>query len=129
METTMNARWGMPVFGLAMGTLMFGAAALGGQPVPGLGMFAVMAVYSGVLVAFGGRSETIGAIGGRPLDERFASLNLQATAIAGTVAIVVAIAGFLWQTARGQDASPFALVAAAAGVGYLASIVWLQRRG
>lgn len=125
----MGARWGMPVFGLAMGALMFGAAALGGQPVLGLGMLAVMAVYGGIIVAFGGRSETIGVLGGRPVDERLASLNLQATAIAGTVAIVVAIGGFLVQTARGQDASAFALVAAAAGVAYIAGLAWLQRRG
>ena len=125
----MSGKWGMPVFGLAMGALLFGAAALGGQPVLGLGMLAVMAVYSGIMVAFGGRSETIGVLGGRPVDERLASLNLRATAIAGTVAIVVALGGFLVQTARGQDSSAFALVAAAAGIAYVGGLLWLQRRG
>ncbi len=82
METTMSARWGMPVFGLLMGVLLFAASAIGGQPVLGLGMFAVMAVYSAILLVFGGRSETIGVLGGRPADERLASFNILATAVA-----------------------------------------------
>lgn len=129
METTMRARWGMPVFGLAMGAAMFGASALGGQPWAGLGMFAVMAAYSAALVVFGDRSETIGVLGGRPVDERFASFNLFATAVAGTVAVVVAIVGFLWSIARGESGNDFALVAIAAGIAYLAAILWLRWRG
>ena len=129
METTMGARWGMPAFGLLMGVLLFAASAIGGQPILGLGMFAVMAVYSAVLVVFGDRSETIGVLGGRPADERLASFNILATAIAGTVAVVVAIVGFLWAIAHGQSGNDFAVVAAAAGIGYLAAILWFRWRG
>ncbi len=129
METTMSARWGMPVFGLLMGVLLFAASAIGGQPVLGLAMFAVMAVYSAVLVVFGGRSETIAVLGGRPADERLASFNLLATAVAGTVAIAVAIGGFLWSIARGEDGNDFAVVAAAAGIAYLVAILWFRWRG
>ncbi len=129
METTMSARWGMPAFALLMGVLLFVASAIGGQPVLGLGMFAVMAVYGAVLVVFGGRSETIGVLGGRPVDERLAGFNIMATAIAGTVAVVVALAGFLWSIARGESGTDFAVVAAAAGIGYLAAILWLRWRG
>jgi len=129
METTMGARWGMPAFGLLMGVALLVASAFGGQPVVGLGMFAIMAAYSAVLVIFGGRSETIGVLGGRPADERLASFNILATAVAGTVAIIVAIVGFLWQIAHGQNGSDFAVVAAAAGIGYLLAILWLRWRG
>ena len=129
METTMGARWGMPALGLFLGVLLFVASAIGGQPVLGLGMFAVMAIYSAVLVVFGGRSETIGVLGGRPVDERFASFNIVATAVAGTVAIIVAIIGFLWSIAHGQSGNDFAVVAAAAGIAYLAAILWLRWRG
>ena len=129
MEMTMGARWGMPAFGLLMGVALFVASAFGGQPVVGLGMFAIMAAYSAVLVIFGGRSETIGVLGGRPADERLASFNILATAVAGTVAIIVAIVGFLWQIAHGQNGSDFAVVAAAAGIGYLLAILWLRWRG
>ena len=124
----MGARWGMPAFGLLMGALLFVASVIGGQPVLGLGMFAVMATYSAVLVVFGGRSETIGVLGGRPADERLASFNILATAIAGTVAIVVAIVGFLWSIAYGQSGNDFAVVAAAAGIAYIVAIAWFRWR-
>jgi hypothetical protein len=129
METTMGAKWGMPAFGLLMGVLFFAASAIGGQPVVGVGMFVTMAIYSAVLVAFGGRSQTVGVLRGQPADERLASFNLAATAVAGLCAILVALGGFLWQIAHGQSGSDFALVAAAAGIGYLVALLWFRLRG
>lgn len=129
METTMGAKWGMPAFGLVMGAVLFGASAIGGQPGLGLGMFAVMAIYSGVLVAFGGRSETVGVLRGQPADERLAGFNVAATAVAGLAAILVALGGFLWQIAHGQSGSDFALVATAAGIAYLGALAWFRWRG
>jgi hypothetical protein len=108
---------------------MFAASAIGGQPVLGLGMLAVMVLYSAVLVAFGGRSETIGVLGGRPADERLAAFNILATAVAGTVAIAAAIGGFLWAIAQGQSGNDFAVVAAAAGIAYLGALLWFRWRG
>jgi len=129
METTMSARWGMPAFGLLLGALLFTAAAIGGQPMLGLGMFAVMATYSAIVLAFSGRSETIGVLAGRPADERLAGFDLAATAVAGTVATLVALGGFLWQIAHGQSGNEFALVAASAGIGYLGALLWFRWRG
>ncbi len=88
-----------------------------------------MALYSAFLVVFGDRSETIGVLGGRPADERLASFNIAATAVAGTAAILVAIGGFLWAIAHGQSGSDFALVAASAGIAYLAALLWFRWRG
>ena len=129
METRMHARWGTPAFGLVLGVLFFAASAMGGQPTVGLGMFAVMALWSAFLVVFGGRSETVGALAGRPLDERLASFDILATAIAGTVALLAAIIGFLWATARGENGNDFAVVAAAGGIAYLAALLWFRWRG
>ncbi len=128
METTVNGKWIVPALGLIIGGMMFVASTAGGQPGPGLGMFGVMAVYSGVLVAFGGRSETVAVLRGQPVDERLVSIALQATAASGLVAIVVAIGGFLWDLAHGRSGSDFALVAAAAGLGYLAALLVLRWR-
>ncbi len=129
MGIRMNARWGTPAFAILLGALFFVASALGGKPDVGLSMFAVMALWGGFLVIFGGRSEIVGAIGGRPSDERFASFNITATAVAGTVALLVAIAGFLWDTAHGQSGNELAMVIAAGGIGYLGAILWLRWRG
>jgi len=129
MEMTMGARWQMPALGLLIGGLLFAAAGIGGQPGLGVAMFAVMAVYSGGLLVFGSRNETMGVLAGRPADERFASFDVVATAVAGTVAIVVALAGFLWAIAHGESGSDFAVVAASAGIAYLVALLWLRQRG
>lgn len=129
METTMGAKWGVPAFALLLGVLLFVASAFGGQPLVGIGMFAVMAIYSLILVAFGGRSETVGVLRGQPVDERWAGFSLVATAVAGIAAILVTLGGIIWQIAHGESGSDFALVAAAAGLGYLVALVWLRTRG
>lgn len=125
----MSARWAVPAFALLLGVFFFAASAVGGQPLVGVGMFAVMAVYSLVLVAFGGRSETVGVLRGQPVDERLAGFSVVATAAAGIAAILVALGGFLWQIAHGESGTEFVLVAAAAGLGYLVALVWLRMRG
>jgi hypothetical protein len=129
METTMKDRWLVPAVGVGLGLLLFGAAAVGGQPWWGLGMLAVMTLYAGFLVALGGRSETVGVLAGRPSDERMQMFNVVATAVAGIVAIIVAISGYLWSIANGQSGNDFALVAAAAGIGYLGALAWLHMHG
>ena len=118
----------MPVFSVLTGALLGGASWVGGQPGLGLVMFAIMAGYATVLFLFGGRSETVATLGGRPTDERFASFNLRATAVAGTVAMLAALAGFLWEIAHGRDGLAYALVDAAAGLAYLVALAWLRWR-
>jgi hypothetical protein len=129
MQTTMSAKWGVPAFALVLGVLFFAASAFGGQPLVGIGMFAIMAIYSLVLVAFGGRSETVGVLRGQPVDERLAGFSVVATAAAGIAAILVALGGFIWQIAQGDSGTEFALVAVAAGLGYLVALLWLRTRG
>jgi hypothetical protein len=128
MRIEMGGRWRVPAAGIVLGALMFGAAVIGGRPVLGVAMLGVMAVYTTLLVAFRGRSTTVGVLAGTPADERFASFNVTATAIAGTVAIVVSIGGFLVAVAQGRSGDEFAIVAASAGVAYLVALGWLQVR-
>lgn len=125
----MTGRWTTPAVSLVLGLLFLAASAIGGAPGDGLIMLAVMVVYSAVLVALGGRSETVGILSGRPADERLAAFSLHATAAAGVVAILVSLAGFLWSIAHGESGNDFAAVVASAGIGYLAALLWLRRRG
>jgi len=129
MKTTMGARWRLPALGLLLGVAFLAAWAVRGQPMFGLGMFAVMAIYSAILVAFGGRNEIVGVLRGQPADERLAGHDLAATAVAGVTAILVALGGFLWQVAHGQSGFDFALVAGAAGMGYLVALLRFRWRG
>jgi hypothetical protein len=119
----------MPAFGLFLGVLFFAASAIGGSPGTGLAMFAVMAIYSAMIAVFGGRIETLGILGGRPVDERLATFSVHATAVAGTVALLVAVVGFIWSMAQGESGNDFAVVIAAGGLGYIAALLWFRRRG
>lgn len=129
MRTTMSARWATPAISLLLGPLFLAGSAIGGDPRGGLAMLGVMAVYAVLLVALGGRSETVGILSGRPADERLAAFSLQATAAAGVAALLVALAGFVWSIARGQNGGDFALVATTGGLVYLGTLLWLRWRG
>jgi hypothetical protein len=123
----MGARWRMPVFGLVLGVAICVLAAIAGQAVLGLGLFAIMAIYSAIVLAFGERKAT--AAGPDEIaDERLPLLTLLVIATAGFVAILVAFFAFLWLTAQGQSASPFAMLALAAGFGYLIVLLWFRWR-
>lgn len=128
-ETVMSSRLAVPLTGVAIGLAMFAASAAGGNAGLGLGMLAIMVGYVALVVAFGGRSETVAILLGEPADERLAAFSLTATAMAGLAAIVVALAGFLWEIAHGRDGTSFAIVDAVAGIAYLGSLAWLRRRG
>ena len=71
MRTVTRSRWWMPVFCLALGGLLFGAFAIGGEPGEGLAALAVMAVVGLVFLLGSTRSETIAGLGGPGRDERW----------------------------------------------------------
>ena len=121
-----RTRWFMPVFCLFLGALMFGAFAIGGDAIQGVISFGLMAALAAIF-AFARRSETIQGIGGPERDERWAMIDLRATAITGGVLIFAIIAGFLIEVARGQDGSPYALLAAIGGLAYILAIAVLRR--
>ena len=125
----MTGKWAVTVTGLAIGGAMFAASAAGGDAGLGLVMLAIMVGYVALVLVFGGRSETVAILRGEPADERLAAFNLTATAMAGLAAMLAALAGFLWEIAHGRDGMSFAIVDAAAGIAYLASLAWLRLRG
>jgi drug/metabolite transporter (DMT)-like permease len=134
METTMRdkrpfwrSRWWMPLFTLALGGAMFAAYAIGGDAGEGVFAFGVMAAVA-ALFFFGGRSETLRGLGGPGRDERWAAIDLQATAFAGLVALTAAIGAFLWEIANGDDGSPYAQICAVGGVAYVVAVAFLRWR-
>jgi formate hydrogenlyase subunit 3/multisubunit Na+/H+ antiporter MnhD subunit len=107
---------------------MLGAFAKGNQLAAGFWSLAVMVLF-GAAVLFGGRSETVRGLRGDGRDERFAMLDLQATALAGLALIVAVIVAFIVNVASGQTGEPYEWLGAIAGVAYIAAIIALRIRG
>ncbi len=101
---------------------------LGGQLVSGLIGLAIMAAF-GLFVAAAGRSETIRGLRGDGRDERFAQIDLRATAITGLVLITAVIVAFLIEIARGHSGTPYTWLGALAGLTYLLAVACLRWRG
>ncbi|MGI9006017.1 MAG: hypothetical protein ACR2FU_07435 [Streptosporangiaceae bacterium] len=123
-----KTRWFMPMFCLLLGAVILAACWLGGHPAEGLYSLGVMAA-AGAIFLFGGRSETIRGLRGDGRDERFAQIDLRATAVAGLILILVLIAAWLVRLARGESPGPYDWLLAVSGVSYLLSVAWFRWRG
>jgi hypothetical protein len=122
-----RSRWWTPLCSLAIGAAMFAAYAIGGAAGEGVLAFGVMAALAAVFL-FGGRSETLRGLSGPGRDERWASIDLRASAFAGLVAISAIIGAFLVEIASGDDGSPYAQLGAVAGVAYVVAVAVLRWR-
>jgi multisubunit Na+/H+ antiporter MnhB subunit len=123
-----RTKWFLPLFAVALGLVTFIAQWIGGDPGGGLVSFAIVAGF-GLLVLLGGRSETIRGLRGDGRDERFRTIDIHATAIAGLALISAIIIASLVELARGHDPGPYGWLAAVGGIAYLAAIIVLRIRG
>ena len=123
-----RSKWFVPLVSVAFGIAALVAQWIGGNLASGLESFAVMTVF-GALILFGGRSETIRGLRGDGRDERFRQIDIHATALAGLAVIVTVVAASLVELARGHDGSPYAWLAAIAGITYLIAVVVFRIRG
>jgi hypothetical protein len=122
-----RSRWWMPSFSLFLGALMFGAFAIGGDTGQGAISFGLMAVLAAVF-AFGRRSETLQGIGGPGRDERWAMIDLRASAMAGVVTIIFVIGAWLYEIANGENGNPYGVIGGVAGVSYVVAVALLRSR-
>ena len=116
-----------PGFCLFLGALMLAAFAIGDSLSQGIGAFAVMAGLAAVFF-FGRRSETLQGLGGPGRDERWAMIDLNATAISGGFTILFVLGGWLYEVANGEDGEPWTLIAAVAGVSYIIAVAFMRWR-
>jgi hypothetical protein len=123
----MHWKWTIPAFSVVMGLVLLGANIVGHQPVLGLWSLGIMLLF-GAAVLLGGRSETIRGLRGDGRDERFAMLDLQATAMAGLVLIVAVIVAFIVEVAQGHSGEPYDWLGAVGGLAYLAAVIVLRVR-
>ena len=123
-----RSRWWLPTLCLGAGILILAVSWLGGQLGVGLISLAVMAGFGLLLLLVTGRSETVrGLTVGR--DERFAQIDLRATAVTGWVLIVTLIVTWLVQIARGHSGQPYDWLGAIGGLAYLLAVAFFRWRG
>jgi len=122
-----TSKWFLPSFSLALGLVILGVSWLGGHPGEGVISLAILAAF-GLFVLLAGRSETIRGLRGDGRDERFAQIDLQATAVAGLALIVALIVAWLVATARGQSGSPYDWLLAIGGLAYALAVAYFRWR-
>ena len=123
-----QSKWFLPLFSLVLGLVVLAASWLGGHPGEGAISLAILAAF-GLFVLLAGRSETIRGLRGDGRDERFAQIDLQATAVAGLALIVALIVAWLVATARGQSGSPYDWLLAIGGLAYALAVAFFRWRG
>lgn len=101
---------------------------LGSGPGLGLAMFAIMLTTAVGIEVAGRRSDVMRGMLAHT-DERLTGIDLRATVVTGVVVILVDLAAFVGQTARGADASPYVWLGAMAGATYVVTLFILLRRG
>ena len=83
----------------------------------------------GLLFLLGGtRSETLAGLGGPGRDERWAFIDLRATAFSGLVVLLIIIGAWLYEIADGRDGSPYGQLAAIGGLAYIVGVAIGRRR-
>ena len=122
-----RSRWWMPGFSLFLGLVILAAFWSGGEPGLGLGALGLFTAIA-ALFLLGGRSDTLRGLGGPGRDERWAMIDLRATALAGTVLVTYVIGAWLWEIAHGDDGEPYAQMGAIGGLAYLVAVAFLRRR-
>ena len=122
-----RSRWYMPAFSVFLGLLMLGAFAIGGDLGDGLFALGVMVVLAAGILVFG-RNETVRGLSGPGRDERWAKIDITASALTGLVLITVIIGAFLVEVAQGEDGQPWSQLGAVGGVTYIIAVALLRWR-
>ena len=123
-----RSKWFTPLILLGLGVVVFVVSWLGGQFRGGLISLAITAAIGLALLLLTGRSETVsGLTVGR--DERFAQLDLRATALAGLVLVLAALTAWLVAVARGQNGHPYDWLLAIFGLAYVIALSFFRWRG
>ncbi|HKP19990.1 MAG TPA: hypothetical protein VJT68_00625 [Thermoleophilaceae bacterium] len=128
MNSWWRNRWWAPLYSLGLGAVVFAAFAIGGNAADGAKAFALFVIVAAVFWFGSSRSDTLGGLGGTGRDERWAAIDLRASAFGGFVVILVAIGAWLYELAEGRDGSPYGQLLAVGGIAYIAAIAFLRHR-
>ena len=127
-QAILRSKWFMPAFCVGLGGVVLLASWPPSQLGSGVYGLVVMAAFGLFFLLVTGRSETVrGLTTGR--DERFAQIDLKATAAAGLVLIITIIVAWLVEIARGHSGNPYGWLGAIGGLSYALAVVFFRWRG
>ena len=128
-RTITQSKWFLPASSLVLGAAILVAGLIGRQPVVGVSGLIIMTAFGLFVLLAGSRSETVRGLRGDGRDERFAMIDLRATALSGLAVIIALIVAWLVAIARGQSGSPYDWLCAIGGLAYLIALGLLRWRG
>jgi hypothetical protein len=123
-----RSRWWAPLYSLGLGAIVFAAFAVGGNVAAGAEAFALFVIVAALFWFCSPRSDTLGGLAGAGRDERWAAIDLRASAFGGFVVIVAAVGAWLYELADGRGGSPYGELLAVGGIAYIAAFAFLRRR-
>jgi hypothetical protein len=119
-------RW-VPALVASLAIPTFVAFWIGGEPRAGL-IWGGLSVVFALVLALGGRSDTIRLLRGEDDDERALALETRATMLTGVVLIVALAVLFLVTAARGENPLVYGLLLLLAETTHLVALAALNRR-
>jgi hypothetical protein len=123
------ARYPALAVGIPIGVLMAIAGLIGGGTVAQAAVsLAIVTGYAVLVTVMGRRSETVSVLAGRPVDERWEHINLEACAYTMGVSGIVVLVAFIVTDASGGAWQPYAFMAAVIALSYLGSLLVLRAR-
>lgn len=117
--------WVGVIAGALIGAAQYAGSGALGSAVLGA---AIPIGYAVVVTLLGHRSALASALAGRPIDERWEHINLEATAWALGISAVVVLGAVIVALAYGGQWQPYALIGAVMAAGYLVSLIVVQLR-
>ena len=96
MSNPFRSRWWAPLYSLGLGAIVFAAFAVGGNVAAGAEAFALFVIVAAFFWFCSPRSDTLGGLAGAGRDERWAAIDLRASAFGGFVVIVAAVGGIAY---------------------------------
>ena len=126
---TMLARYPALAVGIVVGPLVVVADLVGGGSlVSAAASLAIVLGYAIVVTVVGRRNETVSTLAGRPVDERWEHINLEACAYALGISGVVVLIAFLVTDATGGAWQPYALMGSVIALSYIGSLLLVRTR-
>jgi hypothetical protein len=120
-----------PVFivGIIVGLALGAAELIGsGEAWRAVVSGGIAIVYAAVVTIVARRSDSLSVLAGRPIDERAAHVNEEASTWAFGFTAIVVVAAVAWHVAIRGDWAPYAAVAVVMAVAYVGSLLVLQTR-